>query len=71
MREYVDCDAPDGVERGEQVERVLRREAEDGAAAGDDDECLLVATVVRLDVADRRARELLRELAEATRKVVS
>ena len=46
------------------------REAEDGAAFGDDDERLLVQEVW-VDVADGRRRELQGEFAEATGKVVA
>ena len=70
MGEDVDGDPPDGVERGEEEERVAGREPEDGAALGDDDERLLVQ-VVGVDVADRGAGELQGELAVPTGKVVA
>ena len=70
VREDVDGDPPDGVERGEEEERVAGREPEDGAALGDDDERLLVQ-VVGVDVADGRAGKLKGELAIATREVVA
>lgn len=70
MREHVDGDPADGVERRQQEHGLLRREAEDGAALRDDDERLLVA-VVGVDVADRGGGELKRELAIATRKIVA
>ena len=70
VREDVYGDAADGVEGREQVHGLLGREAEDAAALGDDDERPLVQEV-RVDVADGRARELLREFAEPTRKVVA
>lgn len=70
MGEHVDGDAADGVEGREQEHGLGGAEPEDGAALGDDDERLLVQEV-RVDVADRRARELQGELAEPTRKIVA
>ena len=68
VREDVDGDPPDRVERRQQVQGLLGREPEDGPALGDDDERLFVVEE-GIDVADRGAGQLQRELAEPTGKV--
>ena len=68
--EDVDGDPPDGMERREKEHGLLGREPVDGAPLGDDDERLLVQ-VVGVDVTDRGARKLERELTIATGQVVA
>ena len=70
VREHVDGDATDGVERRQHEQGVVGWEPEDGAALRDDDEGALVLKVW-VDVADGRAGELQRELAIPTRQIVS
>ena len=70
MREDVDGDATDGVERRQHEQGVVGREPEDRPALRDDDEGALVLKVW-VDVADGRAGELQRELAISSRKIVS
>ena len=70
MREHVYGDPPYGVEGRQEEHCALGAEPEDGPALGDDDERLLVR-VVGVDIADGSGRELQRELAEATRKIVA
>ena len=69
MREDVDGDAADRMERRQQVHGLLGREPEYRPALGHHDERLLVR-VVRVDVADRRRGELQGELAVAPGDVV-
>ena len=70
MCEDVDSYPADGVEGREEEHGLLGGEAKDGAPLRDDDERLLVVEV-RVDVADRRRRELQGELAEATGDVIA
>ena len=70
MREHVDRDPPDRMERREHEEGLVSREPEDGAALRDDDERSFVQKE-GVDVADGGARKLEGELAVSTRDVVS
>lgn len=70
MREDVDGDPADGVERRKQIQGVLRREPKYRPPLRDDDERLLVREV-GVDVANRGGGELQGELAVASRQIVA